>query len=337
MPVPVTVPPPACQLTSGCTLADAGRFANVLIGSAAKPGDPAVEALQLAQFDALSTEDEFLWSSIHPAPDVWNFAAADAVVDYAVANGKVLTATHFLWDPPTLRSVLPQWVRSITEPDELRSVLRVHLETLHARYGDRIDRLNVVNEAIGDGELERDNHFYDVLGPGYVDEAFALAAEIWPEAELVLNQDRSEYDPAVAEALIELTDDLVAAGRRVDRVGLQAHLFFGEPDRPLLATTMARLAALDVAVDLTELDIPNRGFDGRTTIGADAQAARAARIVRTCLDQPGCESITFWGIDDGDSWLDTLLGPGTAPLLYDAALRPKSMRTAIVDELLLGR
>ncbi len=331
-------PLPPCAARGACTLAEAGRAAGITIGTAAKLGDPAREALEVAEFDALSSEDEFLWSVIHPEPGVWDFGPADALVAFATEHGKELTLTHFIWDPPALPDVLPGWVRAIDDPVELRRVLRDHLTVLHDRYGGRVARLDVVNEAIGDGGRAATNHFAAVLGDGYVGEAFALAAEVWPEAELVLNQDRAEYDAGVADALIALSADLLATGHRVDRVGLQGHLLAGEPDHDLVRTTIGRVGALGLAVELSEVDVPRRGGPGsRRPIGLAEQAARAARFVGDCTAVPACVAITFWGLDDGDSWLNEALGPGTDPLLYDAALRPKPMRGAVVDALLAGR
>lgn len=328
----------ACERTGTCTLAEAGRAAGIVIGTAAKLGDPAREALQIAEFDALSSEDEFLWSVIHPAPDSWDFAPADALVAFAAEHGKTLTATHFVWDPPLLPDVLPAWVRAIDDPDELRRVLADHLAVLHERYAGRVARLDVVNEAIGAGGVPATNHFAEVLGDDYVAEAFALAAEQWPDVELVLNQDRTEYDPGAADALVALTSRLLASGRRVDRVGLQGHLLAGEPDHALIRSTMSRLGALGVAVELSEVDVPRRGGRGSgRPIDAIEQAGRAARLVTDCRTAGNCVAITFWGVDDGDTWLDEALGPGTDPLLYDADLRPKPMRAAVVDALLTGR
>ena len=60
-------------------------------------------------------------------------------------------------------------------------------------------------------------------------------------------------------------------------------------------------------------------------------------MLRICLDQPKCKSVTFWGTDDGDTWLDNLVGPDTRPLLFNKDLQPKSMFDAVLAELQQGR
>ncbi len=336
---PGTTAPAPCTGARDCTLAAAAQRDGLLIGTAAKFGDPRREELEAREFSAVTAENELLWGQIHPERDRWEFTKADRIVAFAEEHHLDLTATHFLWDPASYPSVVPDWVRAITDPTELRRVMREHLQVLHDRYAGKIDRWNVVNEPVAlGGHLDEANHFFRVLGPGYPAEAFAMAEQIWPEAQLVLNEDVVEYLPADADALVALATQLRQGGARVDRVGLQAHLYLGEPNWDLVATTVARLAALGVSVDFTEIDVPLQGLNRNLApIDLDTQAAWAARLVRICLDQPACHAITFWGFDDGDTWLDDFIRPGTRPLLYDAELQPKPMRTAVLNELLEGR
>jgi endo-1,4-beta-xylanase len=95
---------------------------------------------------------------------------------------------------------------------------------------------------------------------------------------------------------------LIANGVPVDGVGLQGHLFAGDPDYELVQDTMQRIGALGLKVAITELDAP---------VGADlpdrfeVQAQRMAGMVQACLAVPACDSVTFWGLDDEVSWLNS--------------------------------
>ncbi len=311
---------------------------HLMIGSVGALDPPERSRLAAAQFSGVSFETEFLFSSVHPAPDRWEVGPADRLLDFAKRHHQTTTATHFFWDPPGIRDVLPDWIRAIQDPAALLAAMRDHFTFLHDRYRGRIDRWDAVNEPLATGGgLEPANHFFEVLGPGWVAEALRMAKEVWPEAEMVLNESLTEYLPGKAASLVQLVTDLKAQGVPLDRVGLQAHLTLGEPKWALLASTMRQLTALGVAVDITELDVPlvpatkDRRFDEAT------QARWAARVVRTCLDVPRCGSVTFWGLDDGHTWLDRFIEPGTDPLLYDARLRPKPMYEAVRAELAKGR
>jgi len=63
-------------------------------------------------------------------------------------------------------------------------------------------------------------------------------------AELWLNEIFTEYSRSTADALVELTSSLLLQGLRVDGVGLQGHIMFGEPDYALVEDTMRRLGDL---------------------------------------------------------------------------------------------
>ena len=62
--------------------------------------------------------------------------------------------------------------------------------------------------------------------------------------------------------------------RSVDRVGLQSHLFLGEPDFELAQQTMERITALGALVDITELDIPLLDLSKTKEITLAQQAER---------------------------------------------------------------
>lgn len=318
-----------------CTLRELGARVGVRVGVAAAPTDEASDALLLREFDALSLEGELLWSEVHPEPDRFRFDAADRTLGFAEDHGLYLTATHFLWDQSVEFSAPPAWVRAIDDPDALRRVMREHLAAITARHGSRIDRWIAVNEPLAYlGTTLYENHYYQVLGPGYVAEAFRIADEVAPDSELWLNEILTESDPAKSDALVALATELVEQGVPIDGVGLQGHLFPAEPDLELVERTLRRLGQLGLRVALTELDAPVPP-DAPNRLAV--QAERLAGMVRACLAVPECDALTFWGLHDGVSWLDWLLGPGRSPLLFDAELRPKPAYDAVRAALAAGR
>jgi len=316
---------------AACPLKVAAARAGITIGTAGKFSSTAREQLEAQQFSAMSVESQTLWSVVQPAPDRWNVRPADQVVSFARRHHLMLTATHFVWDPPGIPSVLPGWVRAIHDPEALRRAMRAYLTALTTRYGDAIGRWDTVNEPLAlDGTLA-DNHFRQVLGPGYVEDAFRMAHRIAPHAQLFLNEWGAELIPAKADGLVALAARLVREHVPISGVGIQTHLQTGDPNWPLFAATLRRITALGLTVVISELDLPTQPGEASPL---DAQAARAAHVVRLCLRTPRCTQITFWGFDDGDTWLDSYLHPGTRPLLFDAVLRPKPMFFAVRRALL---
>jgi endo-1,4-beta-xylanase len=277
------------------------------------------------------TNHHISWNVLQPTRTTVRTAPADRIAALAEEHELVHTAMHFAWDQALLDDLAP-WVLDVTDPDELRSVLHERAALIFDRYPG-IDRIDVVNEplAVSGGDLYP-NHFFTVLGPDYVAELFAIVAAHAPSTtELIVNENFVEYFPAKADGLVALVEQLVVAGAPIDGVGLQSHLMLGEPDWELFAATIARIEALGLDVHLTELDVPVApGTPNREQVQVD----RYARAVQICTESPACRSVTIWGITDRATWYDGLLGPGQAPLLFDASGEPKPAYFAVAAVLL---
>ena len=287
--------------------------------------------LVLEHADA-TTNHGLSWSVIQPAPGEWNFGPADATYDWAEANGLHQTGFHFAWDQVFLDDLAP-WVLDITDPKELRAVLAERADVIFERYPglDRIDVINEPLEILG-GELTI-NHFYEVLGADYIAELFDIVDAAAPaDVELIVNENFVEYSPAKADALVALIADLVERKIAIDGVGLQSHFIFGEPDWDRYEWVMREIGELGLDVHITELDVPVApDLPDRLQV----QRERYRHAVATCRAVPACRSITVWGVDDGHSWIDGLLGPGQSPLLFDATGNPKPAYAGVLEALLV--
>ena len=321
---------------ASCSLKQAAARAGVRVGVAAKPKDAAWNDLIVREFDALSPEGELVWDVIHPEPAMWIDEPAVEVLDFAEEHGLFTTVSHFVWDQATEVSGTPTWVHDIDDPAALRDAMRSHLTTVMERHGARIDRWIVVNEPLvytGPGELYQ-NHFYSVLGPDYIAETFQIAEELAPSSELWLNEIFTEDNAPKSARLVELAADLVDRGIPIDGVGIQGHFLRGDPDFDLVEQTMRDLGALGLKTAFTEVDAPVPKDEPRRL---EVQGERLSRVVRICLAVVECDSITFWGLHDGVSWLNWLMEPGLSPLLFDENLEPKPAYFAVRDALAAGR
>jgi endo-1,4-beta-xylanase len=319
---------------AGCTLAQVGGVSSppVRIGLFGDVFSPPTRQVMARESSAVV--NPIAWNLMEPQPNVFDFGPADGYAALAEEHRLEQVAMAFAWDQALLDD-LPAWVGDLTHPDELRGALVRRAETIFDRYPG-IDRVNVVNEPLETfaGGVYH-NHFAAVLGDDYVAELFAIVDAAAPDdVELFLNENFVEYLPAKADGLVALVDELVAAGVPIDGVGLQAHFLFGAPDFDLLATTGSRLEALGVKVFLTELDVP---VPANVADRARVQADRYRGAVETCLRWRTCDLINVWGVDDGHTWIDAVLGPGTDPLLFDRELRPKLAYWVVRQTLLAGR
>ena len=308
---------------SGCTLREVAARRKVLIGAAAAAGpldhDPAYQRLLARQFDSVTPENQAKWPVVEPTAGMTDWATLDALVRFAVDHGMAVRGHALIWGQASSAGT-PAWVTDITDPTSLRKAVEAHIHDEVSRYAGRIDRWDVVNEPLQtDGPALDANHFLDVLGRGYIADAFRAAHAADPSASLWLNENNVESVPAKADALVALVDGLRSDGVPIDGVGLQMHLRSGHAPAPgVVSRLVGRLRALGVRVAITELDVPV------STDGSDAaQVAAYRQVVRECL-AAGCDEITVWGVSDAHTWLDADLGRShTDPLLFDERGSPK--------------
>lgn len=321
-----------------CTLREAGARARVRVGAtleAAEAADPAYSATLAREFDALTPENALKMYAVQDERGRWTFDDADRVVDFADAHGMAVRGHTLVWSQD---QYTPAWVRAITDPTELRVVTEEHIETVMARYRGRIHRWDVVNEPLASfGTGPSGSVWDDVLGPGWVADAFRHAHAVDPTAELWLNEYGTDWVPGKHEALLALVRDLVDAGVPVQGVGLQTHRPSVQgPDPAVFERQLRDFAALGLKVAVTELDVVTSPADPQA-LGAQADAY--GRVVAACLAVAACEEVTVWGVTDANTWLDGLgLFPTpTRPLLFDASYQPKPAYGRVRDLLAASR
>lgn len=342
-----------------CTLAEAAHQSGIFVGAAVGNELPDLEiAGVLAHFNAMTTENAFKWGSLSSQEGVYDFGAADRLVDFARRNQLRLRAHTLVWHRDGFLGT-PQYVRDAVAKAEdpaarLRELMRQHIETVVARYRGRVDLYDVVNEPLSLFTSGFDtepafgfaaNVFFETLGVEYIDLAFRWTHAVDPRAKLFLNEivwDPHLGDPK-ADAFLALASELVARGVPIDGVGIQTHgqLSLTSPffpsDSESFAEYMRAFAALGLRLEITELDVPLPLLAGASDPLA-AQAEVYRRVVRACATASNCSAVTTWNVHDGRTWLDfvwptSILAPNE-PLLLDASLRPKPAYFATRDALL---
>jgi endo-1,4-beta-xylanase len=344
--VAAAAPPPSAQEDSSYGQAKKNGLRTVapddlVIGTAAAGGghhltagypdpfthDKPYRKVLAAEFSSVSPENQMKWDFIHPERDVYDFAAADAIVDFAEKNGQVVRGHTLLW-----HSQLPAWVHEIEDPEELRGVLKDHIQTVVGRYAGRIQQWDVANEIFADtwddgGVRLRDgstraaaNPFIQKLGPGIIADAFRWAHEADPEAKLFLNDYAVEDLNTKSTAYYELAEQLLAEGVPLDGFAFQAHLDLQYPFPSSLAANMQRFDDLGLETAITELDV-------RFTLPADGvptaeqleeQADTYQGVLDACLSVEECNSFTIWGFNDKYSWVPSFSpGQGAATVMFE--------------------
>jgi endo-1,4-beta-xylanase len=282
-----------------------------------------------AQFSSITPENDMKWESIHPAPGEYDFASADALVEFAQANHQQVRGHTLLW-----HSQNPAWVREASQTwscDQARDVLEDHIRTVVGHFKGDIYEWDVANEIfqdtwdVGGVRLRTEaNPFLKACADdpeALIGDAFRWAHEADPEAVLFLNDYNAEGVNAKTDAYYGLAQRLLADGVPLSGFGAQGHLslLYGF-DTSMLAN-FERFAALGLQVAVTEADVRIPLLEGETGPTPEQVAVQAERydaMLEACLNVPACSSYTVWGFPDANSWVPGVFpGEGWATIFED--------------------
>jgi len=297
--------------TLGAQAATSGRYFGAAV-AAGKLGDSTYATILDREFNMITPENEMKWDTTEPSRGNFNFGPADQIVNHALSHGQRMRGHTTVW-----HSQLPGWVSSITDPNTLRTVMDNHITTEMAHFRGKVYAWDVVNEAFADGSTQhRSSVFQNVLGNGFIEEAFRTARSADAGAKLCYNDYNIEdWNAAKTQGVYAMVRDFKSRGVPIDCVGFQSHFGAGGPPSTF-QTTLSNFAALGVDVQLTELDI------------AQAGPTPYANTVRACMNVSRCAGITVWGIRDSDSWRS-----GENPLLFNASGGKKPAYDAVLTAL----
>ena len=353
-PPPPTTPPSSPAPVAKGALRDYYR-ANFQVGAALTSyqtgsNDPSA-IIARDQFSSITPEYELKLDQLAPTPGAINFDRADGLVDWALANNMVVRGHTLLWHLST-----PDYFLAGT-PAEIRQRLEDYIGQVVEHFRGRISIWDVVNEVVSDdiyrgsagiGPDRRSNWYEAAGGADYIDWAFRAARAADPTAQLFLNEYETEI-PFKRNWLMEILRRLVASGTPIDGVGHQFHL-------NLRANAQTALDAID-AVDTEFLGLINHVTEADTNFYQDpgtcwesgtncqpdigrtpsaADLATQARLLRTLMSglaqRSSVRNVSFWGVRDGDSWLNTTPAVrSNHPLLFDRDGDPKPAFYAITD------
>ena len=200
-----------------------------------------------------------------------------------------------------------------------------------AHFVNKIYVWDVVNEAFNDDGSRRSSVFQNVIGNGYIEQAFRTARMADSTAKLVYNDYNIETVNSKSTAVYNMLADFKNRGVPIDGVGLQMHLTNGGLDYNSLATNMQRFAALGLEIYITEMDVRFPVPVSQTDLNNQATIYR--NVTNRCLAQPACRALQVWGIPDKYSWVPNVFPGQGAPLLFDDNYNAKPAYYAVQSEL----
>jgi endo-1,4-beta-xylanase len=278
----------------------------------------------LRDFDSMTPENELKILLVEPELGQFNFSKPDAMVALAVRNHKQIRGHTLVFGyqiPTWLSDPKPAWTR-----DSLLAVMHKYIRTVMIRYAGRVNTWDVVDEAFNDDGTYRQNIWYDVIGPGYIEDAFRYAREADPKARLFYNDYGAEGDGPKQRAILAMLRDFKVRHVPIDGMGIENHVWAGEHiNEASLQDTFELFAQLGFDVEVTEMDVPTvwAGLSNAGEVALQAQLYRDAATA--CWDVAACKGVTTWGVGDAVSWL----GSTNAPLMFNTHYRPKPAFMAV--------
>jgi len=297
------------------TLRELARHTKLRVGTAvdtaALQSDTTYRTIVAQQFSSVTPENVMKWESVEAERGVYDFAAADTLVDFARAHGQKVRGHTLLW-----HNQLPAWLTSGTwTKAELRSILRAHIFAEAGHFRGRIWAWDVVNEAFNDDGTLRDTLWLRVIGPSYLADAFKWAHQADPKAILFYNDYNIEGINPKSDAVFDLVRSLRSAGVPVQGVGLQGHLGTQYDAPGDVLQNLRRFAALGVDTAITEADV--RSVLPVDSAELQAQANGYSLMMESCLLVRSCVSYTVWGFTDKYQWVPGVFEGQGAAALYD--------------------
>ncbi|HEV2331043.1 MAG TPA: endo-1,4-beta-xylanase [Verrucomicrobiae bacterium] len=290
------------------TLAQAASRPELLFGSPLFPGELRnSDYLKLFETQVSILTNTVYMTVTQPARDSWNLSGFDNVRSFAKARKLKMRGHPLIW-----HQALPDWVQTISSPDEARQLIQDRIVKLVGRYKGEFQSWDVVNEAIRPGTKTSDHLtpciWSKLLGVEYLDYAFHVAHHTDHHALLTYNDYGTESDSDASQTkrgcVFDLLNGMIKRKVPIHAVGLQSHLNGGATFKTL-PDWIKRLKSLKLHVFITELDVVDKSFPSDKDERDKLVAKTYSDFLNSALSTRQVEIVLTWGLADPYSWLQS--------------------------------
>lgn len=307
---------------------------------------PHAQLLQM-HFNGITSGNDMKWSSVEPSLGTYDYATADAEVGEAVCHDQRVRGQNLVWatGAQTPSYAFGDGTSSPANQATVTANIQEHIQSEMQHFGTQVYAWDVVNEPIDPTQSDCLYHgpFYNVLGASYIDIAFDAAKQYAPPGTKFFLNDYSTTDPARLACLVKVVGELKARGVPIDAIGHEMHNAINYPSVQMMANAIDTVAWNFPGIDqqVTELDMSvyNAG-DTTSNYGQDIPPSVLAEqgwLYKQYFDlfrsrRHLLSSVTFWGMADDDTWLDSFPVSRTDdPLPFNMQLQAKPAYWGIVD------
>jgi endo-1,4-beta-xylanase len=298
-------------------------------------------------FNSLVSGNDMKWSSVENTKGSFNFTNADNQVGLAVCKNMRVRGHNLVWSngSQTPSYAFGDKTNSAANQALVIANIQEHIQGEVTHFGSKVDTWDVVNEPLDPSQPDCLQHgpFYQVLGKSYIDVALQAARQAAPNAKLFIN-DYSTADPNRLACMVQVVADLKSRGIPIDGVGHEMHNAINYPSPTAMQNAINTVANNfpGIIQEVTELDMSlyNAGDNTSTSIDPAQLPGKLAEqgwLYKQYFDRfrnltGKLNRVTFWGMADDDTWLDSFPIVRTDyPLPFDRALQAKPAYWGIVD------
>jgi len=311
-------------------------------------------ALLSKHFTTVTPENCMKPEPIHPEEGRYDFTGGDALVKMAQSKGLTVNGHTLVW-----HYQCPDWFFVDNGKPAGRELvlkrMREHIAAVAGHYSGKVASWDVVNEAIDDGKgYLRNTKWTQCIGEDFIAEAFIAARKADPKADLYYN-DYSIEGGGKREKTLRLIRELKQRNVPINGVGIQGHWQVGRVPLKDIEAAIVAFHAEGMKVAITELDIDvvsrsasganvnarEKGADDPFVDGLTPEMQKKladdyTRLFELFLKhRDKISRVTFWGLHDGRSWLNSWPRKRTNhALLFDRSLQPKPAAESVLE---LGR
>ncbi len=292
----------------------------------------------LKHFDTVVAENIMKPPFLHPQENVFFWADADKLVQFARDKGMRIHAHTLIW-----HNGAPAYFENYrNNAAGMKELLRKHVDTIARHFAGKVESWDVVNEALDDGagiNGFRNSVFFQAMGSSFIDEAFKNARAADGNALLYYNDYNVESNNKYNN-MIAMIKSMQQRNIPIDGVGFQMHVGLVSPSIQDIENALQGAVNLGLKIRISELDVSlNSHWDNKPalypSLTADLSAKQKERyrqivagykkIVPSCLRA----GITVWNISDRFSWLNNIAEDPSGikdpdwPVLFDANYNTK--------------
>ncbi|CAN0846052.1 Endo-1,4-beta-xylanase 5-like [Linum grandiflorum] len=242
-------------------------------------GNQPYQKWYLERFNAAVFENELKWYATEPKQGHLNYTVPDKMMEFVRYNGLLTRGHNIFWEDP---KYTPEWVKQLTGAN-LHTAVESRIRSLMNKYREEFVNWDVSNEMLHYDFYEKE------LGRDATLHFFKTAHEADPLATLFMNdynvvESCTDLNSTVDNYIARLKE-LQKGGATMDGIGLESH--FSKPNPPLTRAIIDKLAALNLPIWLTEVDISKK-FDQQT------QARYLEKVLREGFSHPAVDGIMLW-------------------------------------------